>query len=98
MIIEGTTSSGLRFAIDKAVLSDVRFLRAARKMIGKDEAEQVAGADTLLLMLFPEGSEAEEALFAHCADEYGHVPLERVYKEIGEMLKIAREKDPDVKK
>lgn len=98
MIIEGITSTGMQFAIDKAVLTDVRFLRAARKMSSKNEAEQVSGADDLLLMLFPEGSEAEAALFEHCTDANGNIPIARVYAEVGEIIRIARDKDPDIKK
>lgn len=92
MIINGTTSTGLAFAVDDAITGDVRFLRALRKIYRaqqtSDEALAIDGVTEMQMLFFPEGSEGEAALFEHVRTEAGFIPNEAVNNEIREIIEI----------
>jgi len=96
-MIKGTTSSGFEFSIPDNLKTDFRFIKAYRQLKSGDEDEQLDGALRLVSVVFSNEAE-EERFYKHLAgDEGGRVPIADVYREIGEIISIASEKDNEVK-
>lgn len=95
-MITGTTSSGFEFAVAENLKDDYRLIKAYKKAVSKGRDESVTGTVELVSCVF--GNEDEEERFLqHLADENGRVPSERVYRELGEIIRIASEKDNEIK-
>lgn len=95
-MIRGETSTGFAFEIDERITQDIRFVRICRKIYSEDTRKRGEGFDDLLNFFFPEGSDQEEKLFAHCERD-GIISVESVYSELGEMMS-ALEKENATKK
>lgn len=100
MIVNGTTNTGLSFAIDADVVKDVRFSRAIRKLrMGEKNPDAVLdGLYEMQTLFFPEGSEGEAALFEHVRTAGGYVTNEAVDAEITDILHALEAAGGEVKK
>lgn len=96
-MVKGTTSSGFEFSIPEHLDKDLRFIKAYRMMKSGDEDEQLDGALKLVSAVFAD--EAEEQRFYEylAGSEGGRVPIDVVYREIGEIIRISAEEDKEIK-
>ena len=95
--VKGTTTSGFKFAIDADVFKDWRFLRAARKADHGTGEEQLDASLELVALLFNDPVE-EENFYAFLAEKNGgRVPTEVVGTEVGEIMKVLKEKSEQAK-
>lgn len=90
------TSSGFECDIPKGLSKDYRFLRARMALKSEDPDKANQAALDLVPIVFCDEKKEEEFLL-HLADSAGRVMLEDVFREIGEILTQAREKDKEVK-
>lgn len=90
------TSSGFECDIPKGLSADYRFLKARMALKSDNPDESNQAALDLVPIVFCD-RETEERFLIHLADKSGRVLLEDVFREIGEILTQAREKDQKVK-
>ena len=90
------TSSGFECDIPKGLSGDFRFLRARMALKSPDPETANQAALDLVPIVFCDRAE-EERFLLHLADKSGRVMLEDVFREIGEILSQAREKDKRIK-
>lgn len=90
------TSSGFECDIPKGLSSDYRFLKARMGLKSSDPDTANQSALDLVPLVFCNEAE-EERFLLHLADKNGRVMLADVFREIGEILAQAREKDQKVK-
>ena len=90
------TSSGFECDIPKGLSKDYRFLRARMALKSEDPDKANQAALDLVPLVFCDEDKAEEFLL-HLADKDGRIMLEDVFREVGEILVQAREKDREVK-
>lgn len=90
------TSSGFECDIPKGLSKDFRFLRARMDLRSPDAEKANQAALDLVPIVFCNEAE-EERFLLHLADKHGRVLLEDVFREIGEIMVQAREKDQKIK-
>lgn len=90
------TNSGFECDIPAGLSKDFRFLKARMALKSSDPDTANQAALDLVPLVFCD-KETEDRFLQHLADNAGRVLLEDVFKEIGEILTQAREKDAKVK-
>lgn len=90
------TSSGFECDIPEGLSKDYRFLKARMALKSDDPDTSNQAALDLVPLVFCD-KEAEDRFLTHLADKNGRVLFEDVFREIGEILTQAREKDHKVK-
>lgn len=93
-IIKGTTKRGFKFAIDKRIIKDYRFVEIISKTNSDDENEQLVNVTKMVDLLFNDKKKKEEFL-KFLSDEDGFVDSETVLSEVAEII---RKLGDDVKK
>ena len=84
-IIKGTTTRGFKFAIDKRIIKDYRFVEITSKANSEDENEQLITITKLVDLLFNDKKKKEEFL-KFLSDEDGFVDSETVLLEVAEII------------
>lgn len=87
-MISGTTSTGFEFEIDSDVLHDMEFI----ELLAESEKDGTKLAPAIVNAI---GEKQKKALWNHCRNVKGRVPIERVSQEFMEILEAS--KDPDSK-
>lgn len=93
-IIKGTTKRGFKFAIDKRIIKDYRFVEIISKTNSEDENEQLINVTKMVDLLFHDKKKKEEFL-NFLSDEDGFVDSETVLSEVAEIISKLGE---DIKK
>lgn len=84
-IIKGTTKRGFKFAIDKRIIKDYRFVEIISKTNSEDENEQLINVTKMVDLLFHDKKKKEEFL-NFLSDEDGFVDSETVLSEVAEII------------
>lgn len=84
-IIKGTTKRGFKFAIDKRIIKDYRFVEVVSKTNSDDENEQLINVTKMVDLLFNDKKKKEEFL-KFLSDKDGFVDSETVLSEVAEIL------------
>lgn len=84
-IIKGTTKRGFKFAIDKRIIKDYRFVEIISKTNSEDENEQLINVTKMVDLLFNDKKKKEEFL-NFLSDEDGFVDSETVLSEVAEII------------
>lgn len=79
-IIKGKTKSGFSFKMDSALFEDAEFLELFAEMHSGDSLAVFGFIKKVL------GKEQKEALYEHCRDKKGIVPVTALTDEVVEML------------
>ena len=90
------TSSGFECEIPSGILNDFRFIRARQALKSEDQDRSNQAALDIVSIVFCDEKE-EERFLTHLADKDGRIPVEDVFREIGEILVQSGEKDRKVK-
>jgi hypothetical protein len=92
-MVKGVTSSGFEFEIPDGVKNDFRFIKAYRDLKSADEDKQADGALALVSATFCD-AEQEGRFYDHLAAEHeGRVPIDILYAELSEIIRIASESE-----
>lgn len=95
-MIEGKTQSGFEFCVSESVLKSWAFLEAFTKTQSDDIIKQTTGAVEMVNVLLP--PDQKKRLLAHLAGGKTEVSADRVAKEVGEIIKICKLYDDNIKK
>lgn len=98
-MIEGKTSTGFKFAIDENNFNDMEFIEVLKK-VTEIETENNASDYVMLLpdiIKFMFDEKQKKALYDHCRNEKGKVPLDRVNQEVMEIIAYNGKESEDVK-
>ena len=79
-MVKGTTTSGFEFEIDEKKVADMRVIDA----IVEVEDGSIGGVSKLLKLIMTPVQRA--SLYSHCTDVDGRVSIEKVSKEIFEII------------
>lgn len=91
-MVSGVTKTGFAYKVDKECLQDAEFLEIfAAVSKGGSEAFQVFDLIRMIL-----GDEQKKALFEHCRNERGRVPIDAVTDEISDIFAMLGS-NPDTK-
>lgn len=93
MVVNGVTSKGFEYSVDKKWIEDYRFIKALAKVQagGSDVLQHAFAMMTMLL-----GDEQEEKLVSICQGEDGHVLFEDVLNQLTEII-TALSENPETK-
>lgn len=94
---KGKTSSGFSFSVNENIIKDYRFVKLlaeADALEPEQELRAVIICSELINMLL--GKDGEERLTKH-VEKKGVASFDDVYTEVGEILKLLREEDKEVK-
>lgn len=90
------TGSGFECEIPSGIAQDFRFIKARQALKSEDpDVSNQAALDMVSIVFCNE--EEENKFLLHLADEDGRIPIADVFREIGEILAQAGEKDSKVK-
>lgn len=96
-MIEGTTNSGFNFSIPNGLTEDFRLLKAYKDIRDGDEEKKVDAAIDLVSVIFSDDDE-EKRFYEHLAKQNGgRVPSPVLFKELFEIVNIAKDKDKETK-
>ena len=90
------TSSGFECEIPGGIYKDYRFIRARQRLRSDDPETSNQAALDMVSIVFCDEKE-EDRFLLHLADKEGRVPVDVVFREIGEILAQAGEKNKKVK-
>lgn len=90
------TGSGFECDIPSGIFRDYRFIRARQALKSDDQDKSNQAALDMVSIVFCDEKE-EERFLLHLADKDGRIPVEDVFREIGEILSQAGDKDKKVK-
>ena len=79
---KGTTESGFRFKFDEEDWNDMEFIELMAEV-----EENVLKYPAMIERML--GKEQKDALYEHCRNDKGRVPLEAIKNEIDEIFDIA---------
>lgn len=85
-IIKGTTTRGFKFAIDKRIIKDYRFVEILSKTNSDDENEQLINITKMVDLLFNNDTKKKEEFLTFLSDEDGFVDAETVLSEVAEVM------------
>lgn len=85
-IIKGTTTRGSKFAIDKRIIKDYRFVEILSKTESDDENEQLINITKMVDLLFNNDTKKKEEFLTFLSDEDGFVDAETVLNEVAEIM------------
>ena len=83
-MIEGTTASGFKFAIDENLMNDFEIVDAIADIVSNEPSRLLSGLSTFVAKIL--GPEGKKALFNHVRTPDGRVPVDLIEKEVGEIL------------
>lgn len=92
MIIKGTTSTGFEYEIDKECMEDAEFLELFA-VVAKGGEGSMQVFDLVRAAL---GDDQKKALYDHCRNEKGRVPISAVTAEITDIF-TALGQNPETK-
>lgn len=84
-MIKGTTESGFQFELEEDVLDDYELWE---DLIDVEEGRSTRIASVANRML---GKEQKKAMLDHLREENGRVPIRRVFRELGDIIRQARD-------
>jgi len=90
------TKSGFECDIPGGIHGDFRFIRARQALRSGDPDEANQAVLDMVSIVFCDKKE-EDRFLLHLADEAGRIPVDDVFREIGEILTQASEADKKVK-
>lgn len=84
-MVKGTTETGFAFSVNEKKLNDAEFLELFART---QKADNLAVFELIEATL---GAEQKKALYEHCRDKDGIVPVDKLSAEIGEIFKAMAE-------
>ena len=96
-MITGKTSSGFEFHIPEGMDKDFRFVKCYSMIKNGDEEEALDGAIKLVSVIFSNDDEEERMYKYLAAQNGGRVPSDVLYKELNEIISIAKDSSEEVK-
>lgn len=93
-MIKGTTSTGFNFEIEEERINNMEFIDALTDL-DEVSSDDVFKEMTLIskLMNCLLSKDQKKALYDHCRNEKGTVPIEKVYAELLEIIKFNGNED-----
>lgn len=86
--MKGTTSTGFNFEINERILKDYRFTLKAKETERGNDSDKVCAMVEMTNALL--GDDGEAALCEHVKEADGIIPTEKVFKEVAEIINLAR--------
>ena len=86
-MIEGKTGSGFQFTLEEEVLDDYELWE---ELIEIEEGNSTRIASLTVRLL---GKDQKKRLMDHLRGENGRVPIRKVFGEVGEIIRAAREQE-----
>lgn len=83
-MIEGTTASGYKFAIDENLMNDFEIVDAIADIVSNEPSRLLSGLSTFVTKIL--GADGKKALFDHVRTPDGRVPIEAIEREVGEIM------------
>lgn len=88
-MIKGKTSTGFEFEVNEKIVTDWRFMKIMAATLSKEDGRRIDGYTSLVNLML--GAEGEERLCAHCTDDDGMIPMERISDEIVDIMNVINE-------
>lgn len=90
------TGSGFECEVPSGISHDFRFIKARQALKSDDPDKSNEAALDMVSIVFC-NEEEENRFLLHLADKDGRIPIEDVFREIGEILTQAGENDKKIK-
>ena len=88
-MIKGKTSTGFEFEVNEKIVNDWRFMKIMAATLSKEDARRIDGYTSLVNLML--GAGGEEKLCAHCTDDDGMIPIDRISDEIMDIMNAINE-------